>query len=127
MTIEETKKILSRPFNMKNVPQDILDAHKMAIKALEQEPCEDCISRQKAIRRVKEECNPYGKPTIDFESGKEVIKLLERMPPVQPQPKIGHWIDVSGGCECSECGCLEAGYSSYCPDCGAKMEDVENG
>jgi hypothetical protein len=31
----------------------------------------DLISRQAAIRWVKTECNPYGKPTLDFESGKK--------------------------------------------------------
>ena len=41
MTNEEAIEILSRPFNMKNVPQDILEAHRMAIEALEQQPCED--------------------------------------------------------------------------------------
>ena len=40
----------------------------------------DTISRQAAIRWVKTECNPYGKPTLDFESGKKVIEHLEQMP-----------------------------------------------
>ena len=40
----------------------------------------DLISRQAAIRWVKTECNPYGKPTLDFESGKKVIEHLEQMP-----------------------------------------------
>lgn len=46
---------------------------------------DDTISRQAAIRWVKTECNPYGKPTIDFESGKKVIEHLEQMPPAQPE------------------------------------------
>ena len=67
---------------------------------LEQEPCEDTISRQKAIRLVKTECNPYGKPTIDFESGKEVIKLLKQMLPVTPKPEtVTEFAD-----RCKECG-----------------------
>ena len=45
----------------------------------------DLISRQAAIRWVKTECNPYGKPTLDFESGKKVIEHLEQMPPAQPK------------------------------------------
>ena len=53
------------------------------------------------------------------------VSKIENAPPVTPWQKIGRWIDVFGGCECSECGCLEAGYSDYCPNCGAKMEDVE--
>ena len=44
----------------------------------------DTISRQAAIRWVKTECNPYGKPTLDFESGKKVIEHLEQMPAAQP-------------------------------------------
>jgi hypothetical protein len=61
----------------------------------EQEPCEDAISREAAIRWVKTECNPYGKPTIDFESGKKVIEHLKQMPSVTPKPKTVKWIPVS--------------------------------
>ena len=46
----------------------------------------DLISREDAIRWVKTECNPYGKPTLDFESGKKVIEYLEQMPSAQPEP-----------------------------------------
>ena len=46
---------------------------------------DDPISRQAAIRWVKTECNPYGKPTLDFESGKKVIEHLEQMPSAQPE------------------------------------------
>ena len=62
---------------------------------------EDIISRQAAIRWVKTECNPYGKPTLDFESGKKFIEHLEQMPPAEL--KIIHckdckwfreWVDV---------------------------------
>lgn len=37
MTNAEAIEILNRPFDMKNVPQDILEAHKMAIFALEKQ------------------------------------------------------------------------------------------
>lgn len=53
---------------------------------------DDLISREDAIRWVKTECNPYGKPTLDFESGKKVIEHLEQMPFAQPEP---HWIPCS--------------------------------
>lgn len=45
----------------------------------------DPIDRQAAIRWVKTECNPYGNPTLDFESGKKVIEHLEQMPSAQPE------------------------------------------
>ena len=44
----------------------------------------DYISRQDAIRWVKTECNPYGKPTLDYDSGKKVIEHLKHMPSVEP-------------------------------------------
>ena len=28
---------------------------------------------------VKRECNPYGKPSLDFESGKQILNYLEQM------------------------------------------------
>lgn len=28
---------------------------------------------------VKRECNPYGKPTIDFESGKKILNYLKQL------------------------------------------------
>jgi hypothetical protein len=71
------------------------EALDMAIKALEKEPCEDAISRKAAIRWVKTECNPYGKPTLDFESGKKVIEHLKQMPSVTPKLKTWEWIPVS--------------------------------
>ena len=61
----------------------------------------DLISRQAAIRWVKTECNPYGKPTLDFESGKKVIEHLENMPSAQPEiirckdcREFRRWIDT---------------------------------
>ena len=51
------------------------------------EPMSDLISRQAAIRWVKTECNPYGNPTLDFESGKKVIEHLEQMPSAQPEQR----------------------------------------
>lgn len=50
---------------------------------------DDLISRQAAIKWVKTECNPYSKPTLDFESGKKVIEYLEQMPSVQ------QWVPLS--------------------------------
>ena len=47
----------------------------------------DLISRSKAIRWVKAECNPYGKPTLDYESGIKVIEHLERMSSVQSEKR----------------------------------------
>ena len=80
---EEAKEILSRPFNMKNVPQDILEAHRMAIKALEQEPCEDWYdvpSNEMTLEQARQAVTDLRK------------KLAEHL---EQEPKTGHWIHVS--------------------------------
>ena len=48
---------------------------------------DDLISRQDAIRWVKAECNPYGQPTLDYESGIKVIEHLEHMSSVQSEKR----------------------------------------
>lgn len=55
MTREEAIEILSRPFYMTKVPKDILIAHQMAVKLLNQEPCEDCVSKANALHIGKNE------------------------------------------------------------------------
>ena len=90
----------------------------------------DTINRQAAIRWVKTECNPYGKPTLDFESGKKVIEHLEQMPSAQPERKPGRWIPYDDEYyECSVCGVLwvfndgtpEENEANFCPKCGADL------
>lgn len=90
----------------------------------------DLIVRQAAIQWVKTECNPYGNPTLDFESGKKVIEHLEHMPPIAAEPvRRGRWVHVNPMVDtlmCSVCGyniLSEELISNFCPDCGAKMED----
>ena len=96
---------------------------------------DDLISREDAIRWVKTECNPYGNPTLDFESGKKVIKHLEQMPSAQPERKTGRWIpheDEDGehyGDKCSECGewyVMPYGKTNFCPNCGANMRGEQD-
>lgn len=104
----------------------------MAIDALKQEPCKDCISRQAAIESVKGMCgviSPLSDHVILI-SKAGAIAELNMLEPVTPNPKTGHWIKHEhngiGHIECSECLCcfLEVHllHNSYCPNCGAKME-----
>lgn len=92
----------------------------------------DLISRQDAIRWVKTECNPYGKPTLEFESGKKVIEHLEKMP--SADRPTGEWVDIDNYyrmATCSNChkvtmfekwGEYTRSYN-YCPNCGADMRE----
>lgn len=60
------------------------------------------------------------------------INILREMPIVTPQPKMGHWIEVTngrGGHECDLCHEYAPSYqngdeylSKHCPNCGAKMQ-----
>ena len=38
------------------------------------------IDADKLYDWIRTECNPYGKPTIDFESGNRVLDIIKRMP-----------------------------------------------
>lgn len=53
---------------------------------------------------------------------------IKNLPPVTPQPKTGHWIFdeiLDRHYYCSECKSMGVDYWDYCPNCGAKMEEVE--
>lgn len=114
-------------------------AFDMAIKALEQEPCEDAISRQEVLDAMYELCDTgetfnenlwRDNPHIDA-----IADAINNLPSVTPQPKTGHWIyskAVNTGeiifSECSVCGNGEsrcAKRMNYCPNCGAKMESED--
>lgn len=97
----------------------------------EQEPCDDVVSRQ----AVKEHMIKYG-----FHSYFITVKeFVEDLPPVNPEPKTGHWISdaIQGEIDgqivkafiCSECGAISVFRitggkivnGDLCPNCGAKM------
>lgn len=125
MTREEAIRILNglKPntaINENESAYDIGHAICMAIKALEQEPCEDAISRQAVLALATEECEtaiiPY----------KRFVKGVNALPPFNPRPKTGHWIWCGGSHKCSNCEeytCFSFKKPPrYCPNCGAKME-----
>lgn len=92
-------------------------------KWLEQEPCEDTISRQAAIDAFERFIHELGIEDEPYNYG-EMALSAKNVPPVTPKPKIGHWIVMDEGFspyECSECGTVEFKKSKYCPNCGAKM------
>lgn len=55
MTIDQAKEILSRPFNMTNVPQEVLEAHRMAIEALEQEQVIETFAKSPLVYPITKE------------------------------------------------------------------------
>lgn len=117
-------------------PCDVQDAKTMAIKALEQEPSGDLISRQAVQDYIAKYLSQY--LYDDVREAVEVIdEFIGELPPVNPQePKMGHWIvgsdtDIKGETvywfTCSNCNSDRGQHTNYCPDCGAKMESEEKG
>ena len=65
------------------------------LKALEQEPCEDCISRQAVLDKIKEICFSKEQKWVDFRvsqgsNGQRnlIINFIEDLPSIQPKPSI---------------------------------------
>lgn len=116
------------------------EALKMAIKALEQEPCEDGISRAEAIDALGYDISIVSDEGLD--KYRSVIKEMlckiydvqkaniEKLPPITPKPKTGHWIRVTDkeghlGWKCDKCGWQQRFNNNFCPDCGEKMESED--
>lgn len=130
MTKEEAIEIVCNAFDIWYGEYTYIDdwskefeARDMAIEALEQEPCEDAVSRQ----TVKEQMIYYGFLAPDM----TVTEFVEDcLPSVKPQ-KIGHWIiekwNNKEHYSCSSCQHVvdyEPCYH-YCPYCGAKMVEPQ--
>jgi hypothetical protein len=91
-------------------------------KALEQESCDDAISRQ-AINELQKYRYNCGDTTITCVS----LASINELPSVTH--KTGHWIKIKPyplqmhDYECSECGHeTDDNTENYCSECGTKME-----
>ena len=137
MTKEEAARIIKEceekgfkhTFYTLNEWQAALD---MALQELEQEPCEDAISRQdmeEIINDVRDciSCDGYW----------AIIERMKKLPPVQPKQRTGKWeidesIQKAFGDDAYVCTVCSTIWNSsniknmhYCPTCGAKMEGEE--
>lgn len=108
------------------------------LEALEQQPCEDAISRKEALEALEQE-----EPLVWCDGADEIaahnqwssdVDTIKNMPSVQPKPKTGQWVLLdecsNSGYYCSECHkkLVKEGWSGtvkkikFCPNCGAKLE-----
>lgn len=95
------------------------------------------IDADKLYTRVKEKTNPYGKPTLDYESGVKVLDMIKEAPTADVvEVKYGYWEIVKGsnGKEkmvCTNCRHQQDLHSTftYCPNCGALIDGrvIHNG
>lgn len=122
---EEAKKAekeLNALLNMCNpspLTKELEDALKLAMKALEQQPCEDAVSRtlvhEAITASIAESENPY-----------EMWQRIETLPSVTPQRPKGKWIEIEIDAgefiyKCTKCGMRVINPYKYCPNCGAEM------
>lgn len=80
--------------------------------------CDDCISRQ-AVDELSKELVHTTRDKADFLCN--FWEGLQKLPPVTPKEKTGHWIRTKDGFECSECGCISRSLADFCQYCGASM------
>lgn len=158
MTIKELKEHCVRQITeferikeiMPITPNDYkrYEEHKIVlqlIETLEQEPCEDCISRQALKRKLQEHHDFFihayngfsNMPQNDKSRVDEInncIAMVVNEPSVTPKEKTGAWVPTDEEphevYECNACGWLlydkDRTDFKYCPNCGAKMQEVEN-
>lgn len=103
MSREEAIKVLKEYLALdKDIDNEYLEAQRVAIKAMEQEPCEDCISRAKAIKALEYSLSIESDGGLDNYRTliKDLLnaiynkqkKAIEDLPPATPTQK---WIPVS--------------------------------
>ena len=102
-----------------------------AIEALEQEPCDDVISRPAAIKAAMQDVSD--RRTHGFNLGAtRAANRIKLLPSVNPQPKTGRWVEEVDdygevmGWHCDKCY-EDSGFTTdckwnFCPNCGTKME-----
>ena len=126
MTREEAISIMNVIIHMLEPQYDtdrIEDAVDMAIKALEQQPCEDAISRDAALEKMADYvASGYADSVEDFE---EYSRIIRQLPSVRPQENTGHWLySGENGVDrwtCDNCFDFVKKPTKVCQNCGAKM------
>ena len=155
MTKAEREKAIDLLDNLRGMLEDSQGndydfALKKGIEALEQEPCEDCVSREAVLETI-DDCNSDGLKGIfcSYVDGEKFKKYIKELPSVISKgvtvtdfadkcrecgkQKKGHWI-ITGDyltaaygsvdyVKCSCCGKDSLEEGDYCPNCGAKMEE----
>ena len=97
----------------------------MAIKSLEQQPCEDMVDRELVETLLRR----YDFCSMDM----TIDDFMNELPSVKPQRPKGKWIKTKDDCdganfydfsfECTECGKEQSFKFNFCPNCGAEMNE----
>ena len=76
-----------------SIGDEDIEALKLAIKALEQQPCEDAISRQDTLKTIIKHLGIRNEEYL-LPAEKAIYKVVKNMPPVTPTQR---WIPVGEG------------------------------
>lgn len=96
-----------------------------AIKILEQQPSEDCVSKKAVLDCL----TATGLKKFDFIL--DAREKVNNLPPVTPTRKSGlHWIERFDNEDkwlvCPHCHMDSISAYNYCPNCGAEMKGAED-
>lgn len=150
MTFEEAKEVLLHPDKIKfmydsETPNDAekwAEAIVVISTYLEKNSNEDCISRQAVgdlISNYIVEIISEGGRDLNAHTNEVLRQILNNicsvnaLPPISPQIKKGHWIDITnkkGSVIALRCSCCKespkhAIRSKFCPNCGAEMSEAD--
>lgn len=102
------------------------------LKALEQEPCEDAVSRQAVLDLIRDENSALKDIFITHCAGEELSKQINKLQSVQPKAKTGRWIEKDTDTfydvmlyKCDKCGDISMENGNYCSNCGARMVEPQ--
>lgn len=119
--LEHWERLLSEKICDQDEGEKTIDALQNAIKALEQEPCGDAISRQVVLDEMYKRKKDGDAITAGF---------IKNLPSVTPMPKMGWWAilkDEYGDvveAVCSNCDKNGNHKWAFCPYCG-QPKDAE--
>lgn len=123
--------------NLDDEDEEMYEFLKAAVSALQQDPCKDVVSRQALIEEFADMREGYPIMTDEQLTAEDVIKTILSMPTVEPKTGYWHLLDEcsNSGYYCSECHkkVVKEGWSrtvkkiKFCPNCGCRMMEVENG
>ena len=112
---------------------EVYEKVKEIIKALEEKPCIDVVSRQAVLNTLD-----FADKALDEDGTVETYKELliacyKDLPSVAHTQKLGRWIFVDNAHEharCSECSygninLFDGKPHNYCPNCGSLMMDLD--
>lgn len=89
----------------------------------EQQPCEDCISREKAKQFLYERLDRLNDNELYDIFSRIIDDMYNELPSVTPARPVGKWqIDDLGTPKCPFCNYM--GFGNYCNECGADLREV---